>query len=548
MIPPGSKCRWREPAGTLPRSRSTRPRTRRRSARKRASSSGRSNASDGQRLRRARRAPPARLVAPDDARAQERDPLPGGGLLAVVALERRPGGHQQPLLARGAQPGVDLIEPPLLQHRLHRGDEPLRGAREPLAVIDAGVALAVGAEEKDQIEIRSVAHLARAQAAEAEHGQRRPRLAHAAPRAPAAPRRSRPTRQTSARSLSCAQTSRGAAGSPPRRAGRCAGSPRPGRSGSRAAPSPRPSSSPRRRAAPSSRSRELARRADPRAPGRRRTAPTSPGGGPGARPADRWSRTASPACGPGAGDRAGAPSGRPSPRSARSRKCAERAIGIGRGDRLLEERHRHARADQLQRVGRHLDVAEAGRGRPAAPAPRGRASDRAAAPPPGAPRAAARPASRRSPRPPPAWRRPRRRRRPRSANPSPRAKAPAPRRRRRQPVALRAGRHLHPVLEPPPKPIGAEQRLAPRAPRGGPPPPGGGRARGVFRSRRSGRLPACEQLQRLHHHLDVADAARAELDVEPGRRRARPTRRPDRGTARAARAPPRPCAGSTWRG
>ncbi len=119
--------------------------------------------------------------------------------------------------------------------------------------------------------------------------------------------------------------------------------------------------------------------------------------------------------------------------------------------------------------------------------------------------------------------------------------------RRRQPVSLGAGRHLHPVLEPSPKAIGVEQglRLAIAEQTGHHQAWQGARRVALAEIRP---LAGVQELQRLHHHLDVADSARAELDVEAGRPRASPTRRPDRGRARAAPAPPRPsgvrrCAG-----
>ena len=103
----------------------------------------------------------------------------------------------------------------------------------------------------------------------------------------------------------------------------------------------------------------------------------------------------------------------------------------------------------------------------------------------------------------------------RSANPRPRAKSVPRLVRRRQPVPLGAGRHLHPVLEPPPKAIGVEQglRLAIAEQTGHHQAWQGARRVALAEIRP---LAGVQELQRLHHHLHVADSARAELDVEAG--------------------------------
>ena len=94
-------------------------------------------------------------------------------------------------------------------------------------------------------------------------------------------------------------------------------------------------------------------------------------------------------------------------------------------------------------------------------------------------------------------------------------------------LALRALLHLDPVFDVPPEAVGGDQRarLAIAEQPGDP--------QAVQRARRGAlaqvaALAAVEQLQRLHHQLDVADAARAQLHVErpvAGCRRRRPVHR-----------------------
>ncbi len=81
-------------------------------------------------------------------------------------------------------------------------------------------------------------------------------------------------------------------------------------------------------------------------------------------------------------------------------------------------------------------------------------------------------------------------------------------------MALGARRHLHPVFEPAPKPVRFQQR--PRFPVRQQP----RQQQARERSRRIaltqiGPLAGVQQLQRLHHHLHVADPTRPELHVEP---------------------------------
>ena len=203
------------------------------------------------------------------------------------------------------------------------------------------------------------------------------------------------------------------------------------------------------------------------------------------------------------------------PRQHRSRKCSSARSGSGEAIASSRKRRRQARRRR----------APACRRRPRRRGTRRRAarrsSSRAIAQRIEQPRrlqvrlgAAARPASRRSPRPPRACAAPRRRRPPESANPSPRAKrARAPRRR---PAAGGAARPSRPAPGARAAARTGRRRAAsaPRDRRAAPPRTSRGkRARRVALAQ-IGPLAGVQQLQRLHHHLDVADAARAELDVE----------------------------------
>ena len=193
-------------------------------------------------------------------------------------------------------------------------------------------------------------------------------------------------------------------------------------------------------------------------------------------------------------------------------KVRQGAIGIGRGDRLLQERHRQ-RAPTRSSVSAAASTSR----KPAAATRRSssarsrigsssRAASRCAS-------AAARPAWRRSPPPPPASRPPRRRRRPDRRTPG-HANAP------RASSSPAAGVAAH--RSPPAPGARAAAKIDRRRAASGT------RDRQQTRHHQArqrarrvalaqiGPLAGVQELQRLHHHLDVADATRAELDVEPG--------------------------------
>ena len=537
------------PAGTRPRSFSTRVRTLREIGAEPLFVEGAGR----------RRSPPARpapaasrrlVVGADHARPQERHPLPARRLLLVIALERLPRGHQQALLARGAQPGVDLVEAPLLQHRLHRRDEALRGARRTTPGDRRRSCSPRRAVEEDEVEVGAVAHLARAQAAEPQHrqgrapaspsarGQRRHRRPIAARQAdlgqigqlPVDLARSRPpaTSCSPMRSISSAWKRRSCAQACSSALPRCRP---PGPSRARGG-----SASILARCAP-----RIAESGQERLPHRR-------GAGPADRPANRWCRTASPACAASWGSSRRSASNARRARQTRLRKWIERAVRIGRGDRLLEQRDRHARPQ----------------------------------PPPGCRR---RPRCRGSP-PPPASRSSSTRsrigssRRCASAAPhsggSPSVAAivsTAARSRRHRVVEVAEAGEAQPIGQRGPRP--RRRRGAGAAAPPSPPGPGArgaartgtrsaasrprdresspattsrGSARGVLRSRRSWPLAGVQELQRLHDHLDVADPACPQLHVEAGlaQRAARVGGIAE--LAPAGRARPRPCLASMLRG
>ena len=81
--------------------------------------------------------------------------------------------------------------------------------------------------------------------------------------------------------------------------------------------------------------------------------------------------------------------------------------------------------------------------------------------------------------------------------------------------SVRAGRNLDPVLEAPPETVRGQQRpgFAIAKETGDDQPREGARRVALAQIRP---LTGVQQLQRLDHHLDVANPARAQLDVEPG--------------------------------
>ena len=436
-----------------------------------------------------RRAQRRVLVAEDDARAQQRDALPAGRLVAVVALERAPRRHQQPLLARRAQARVDLVEASFFQHRLHRRDEARRGAREPFPVVDAGAALAVAAVQKHQVQIGAVTHLARAEAAEPQHGE-----AGAWNAVPLRERRQR-------RGDPLLEAGLGQIGQPARDlrrfeiAGHVVEADAQRLLGLKAADGAqlhlleicrrrRRRVAARRRGAPS------ARRAFARArPAPRPARPTWAGAGAADRRGDRWCRTATRACASAAARRAGAASTRPS--CARSGPENAAARDPDRATRSPPPAAAPASAPPAPPGYRRRPRRRGTRRRPpAAPPPRDRARDPASAPRPGASRPAVRPASPRSPRPPRACSAPPRR--------TPRDRRSRARRRSAPGPASSPGSRWVCV------PVATWTRCSSRRQKryadssvhasrspSRPATTSRGNARGVLRSRRSGRLPAC---------------------------------------------------------
>ena len=138
-----------------------------------------------------------RWIAGDDARAGQRHVLPGPGLSALVFLERIDMGRHRTLVARRAQPEIELVEHAFGGRRRDGGDQALgharvivRGGQRLFAVRFVGIRVVI--VEQDQVDIRTRRQLAAAELAHAE--DRDPaarRLCHAGARTPPALRRAR---------------------------------------------------------------------------------------------------------------------------------------------------------------------------------------------------------------------------------------------------------------------------------------------------------------------------------------------------------------------
>ena len=103
--------------------------------------------------------------------AQKRDVFPGRGLFVMVFLEGVVAGHEQALRTRGAQAGIDRIETPFIEQRTEGANQTLGQSGEPLLVLHARTRRALALIEKDEFQIRPVAHLACATTAQHQDGQ-----------------------------------------------------------------------------------------------------------------------------------------------------------------------------------------------------------------------------------------------------------------------------------------------------------------------------------------------------------------------------------------
>ena len=366
----------------------------------------------------------------------------------------------------------------------------MRGTREPFPVVDAGAALAVAAVQKHQVQIGAVTHLARAQAAQPQHGEAG--AWNAVPLRERRQRRGDPLLQAglgqigqAARDLRRFEIAghvvetdaqrllglKAADGAQLYLLELCVGVRRRVRQrGGEARP-------------------QLVERLARARPAPRPARPTWAGAGAADRPDDRWCRTATRACASAAARRAGAASTRPS--CARSGPGNAAARDPDRATRSPPPAAAPASAPPAPPACRRRPRRRGTRRRPpAAPPPRDRARDPASAPRPGASRPAVRPASPRSPRPPRACSAPPRRTPPDRRSRARRRSAPGPRRRpatggsacRSRPWTRCSSRRQ--------KRYADSSVHASRSP-SRPATTSRGNARGVLRSRRSGRLPAC---------------------------------------------------------
>ena len=113
-------------------------------------------------------------VAGHRPRPRERHVLPGPGVLFMVAAEGGGFGGNRPRAARGAQPGIDLVESTLGGVRAESIRQALAEAcvvvarRKPLGTVGLHIHPALGAIDEDHVEVAVEGHLAAAELAQAE--------------------------------------------------------------------------------------------------------------------------------------------------------------------------------------------------------------------------------------------------------------------------------------------------------------------------------------------------------------------------------------------